>query len=626
MQATPRLALLLAVVLALVPVTSGAEEAEPATGEPRNIFSDTEEVHLVEVDVTVHDGGGRPVRDLGPEDFHLLEGGRPVEIANFHAVVDGTVRTSPAAQLVEAAGGEGATEAAEPPPATRVHLAVLVDEAHLKPAHRSRVLAHLRRALAAHDAPGTRVLVASNQRQLVLHRTFTETRGTLDAALEDLAGGRAGGGRWERELADLIAAIEQVNIEAAEPGFAVKGRASAGDDEGPGGQPIESPESLTRRVAMEARALVPQILAYAQGRSDDVRSTLGVIEQMVDLLAGLPGRRVLLYVGEGLTSNPAEGLLEAFGKRFESLSGMGGIVPSGSEAKRFDAGRDIEALVERANARGVTLYTVDASPPAANRQGSAATVAGSGGNFGRVGGSVLRIEESNAQETLIRLAEGTGGRAALTPAMLDESLAGFFRDWRDFYSLGYLAEPLPPDQALTLEVEVESPEGERYTVRHRRSRVARRADERMAERTLTALLLDTWRNPLGVSAEVGEAVAAEGGGYAVPVMVHLPLGELVLLPGRREHRARVRLYVAVLDEAGRTSKVARQICPVRIPNQELLVALGRTATCGVRLRMRPGRQRLAVGVRDELAERFSTVEVAVALGEESAGGPSPGAP
>ena len=120
------------------------------------------------------------------------------------------------------------------------------------------------------------------------------------------------------------------------------------------------------------------------------------------------------------------------------------------------------------------------------------------------------------------------------------------------------------------------------------------------------------------------------GTYEVPMLVSIPLGRLVLLPGERFHDGRISLYIAARDEMGRTSRVNKHVCPVRIVNSEILVAMGRNAACGVRMLMRPGKQRVAVTVRDELSLVDSTValEVEIPSPEPSlaaASGPAEGA-
>lgn len=96
----------------------------------------------------------------------------------------------------------------------------------------------------------------------------------------------------------------------------------------------------------------------------------------------------------------------------------------------------------------------------------------------------------------------------------------------------------------------------------------------------------------------------------------------MLLPGESEHLGKVSMFVVVRDDLGRTSEVNHHLCPIRIPNADVLNALGQSAACGVRLLMRGGPQRIAVSVLGETAAIQSTVslelDVGAAAGEEQA--------
>jgi hypothetical protein len=82
----------------------------------------------------------------------------------------------------------------------------------------------------------------------------------------------------------------------------------------------------------------------------------------------------------------------------------------------------------------------------------------------------------------------------------------------------------------------------------------------------------------------------------------------------------VALFVSVLDEKRRTSDVSKNLCPIRIRNEQLPTSMARPIRCGMRLRMRPGPQRVAIGVRDELAAVDSVVSVEVDVGAATDGG------
>lgn len=577
-----------------------------------NIFRDTAEVHVINVDVVVTDPDGRPVTGLTAEDFQLFEDGRPVEISNFFVVEEGRSRPL-IAEDVEGreirVRGDGTAAEAEP---AELHLAVFVDNATMRPAHRNRVLRRLDKVLERSWRPGLSVMLVSNERGLEIRQPFTGRREAIAAALDELEGIDSRGLRLEQDREALLEAIGKVNVDAGsglydhKEGMYLGTALGPGDEDEGAGNLILSQRDVTAMVAAEAHALVPQMLAYAQASNDEVSGSLKVLHQVVNMLAGLPGRKAVLHVSDGLSLNPAEAVFEAFDRLMEVLPDTPELRGLPEEAKRYDLTEGFEALTAAANAGRVSLYTLDASPPEAVRRGGA-EVSSKTRNL-----RFSSTEERNQQESLVIMADGTGGRAALSNSMLDTTLTGLFEDFASYYSLGYQVDR-EPGRERHIEVRMVDPE-RNLTARHRKTMRDQTPEQRMAELTMAALMLGALDNPLEIELEAQAAEPTDDGNFLVPVMIRIPLGNLVLVPGAQEHQAHVSMYVAVVDEKGRTSEVTRQMCPIRIPNSELLVALGRHAGCGLRLLMRSGEQTVAVGVRDELSSRDSTVRLAMEVG------------
>lgn len=604
--------------LALLALAVLAGLSRPALGDEAlsNIFRDTQEVHVVNVDVVVTDADGRPVTGLTAQDFRLFENGSPVQIDNFFPVVEGRPLPSPVPATEKSeANGEvvepevGEESSAKTPARPDFHLVVYIDNVHLRPTHRNRVLERLERHLEELWRPGLSAMLVSNERALEIRQPFTGDRHELLAALGELKGTGSRGSRLDQDREALLAAIGQVRVDAGsglyetKVGLFGRGRAVGEESEQEQGPPAGSMTQgeVTAMVQAHAQSLVPQLMAYAQARNDEVLSSLRVLDRLVDMLAGLPGRKAVLHVSDGLSVNPAEAVFEAFHKVFEVLPNGPGLLDLSDETPRYNLIATFRDVTDAANAGRVSLYTLDASPPEAVSRGGAENA----NEIRSLGFS--STEERNQQESLVLLAKETGGRTSLSNVTLDATVSGLFQDFESYYSLGYQAER-EPGRERHIEVRLAEPRPGR-TVRHRSKIRDRTPQELMVERTLAALVLGSPHNPLGVRLEALDPQPAEDGNFLVPVRVRIPLGELVLVPGAREHEARVSLYVVATDGRGRTSEVMQQVCPVRIPNSELLVALGGHAECGVRLLMRPGRQRVAVGVRDEMSARDATVRL-----------------
>ncbi len=582
---------LLAVALTGSLATGAAAQERPA-GPP---FREVTEVNVVNVEVVVTDRQGRPVTGLGPDDFELFENGEPVAISNFFAVEAGRPAPPPAAA--------GSTEPVPAPPSEpRVrqnHLIVYVDNANIRETNRRKLFKRLERFLRASWRGNLWAMVVSNDRSLTIRQEFTSELEVMLAAIDRLERTTTIEARFAAERRTLMRLIEDVNVEAGSGVFGVS--SSVGQ------------AALSDLVQGQARALLPQIRAYSQQRLQHTRDTLRILDQLVSMAAGMPGRKAVLYVSDGLSLRPGEALYEGFSRRFQLLGTVGDEVSPAFEAAREDATTDFRRLVSHANTSGVTFYTVDASPAAPLLRGAAESTAGAGGNFGSWKDAIESTEQANRQDSLVMMADGTGGRYGFTPSGFDELFNGILDDFDNFYSLGYVADRLESGKRREIEVELRGdPPG--LVVRHRSSFRDKTALEVAAERAQAALLVGDLDNPLGVAVEPHDRQRREDGNWLVRLLVKLELDKLALLPEAEVARGNVSVFVAVRDEAGRTSGVQRIFCPIQIPAADVAAGADGTAACGVSLLMRQGRQRVAVSVLDETALAHSTTSLMLDVG------------
>jgi hypothetical protein len=326
---------------------------------------------------------------------------------------------------------------------------------------------------------------------------------------------------------------------------------------------------------------------------------------------------MVVYVSDGLAMRPGQALFDAAARRFEAMANAPTLMAQDQNDDRYSLMNDLQAMLAQANTSKVTFYTLNAEPPAASTRGSAATTASAGGNFGTWDSSLGTLEQQNRQDTLIVMAQSTGGRYGLTPKAVAATLEGIVTDFDNHYSLGYVADRLPDGKRREIKVRLAEKRKD-YDLRYRSIFRDKSSAEVAAERTLSALVLDGIDNPLDVALETREHLPQEEGLFTVPLLVKVPLNKLVLVPGPREHQAKVSVFVAVRDDRGRTSQVQQHLCPIRIANNDLLTALGSSGACGVRLLMRGGEQRIAVSVRDDLAGIESTARLDVQVGIQAA--------
>lgn len=200
----------------------------------------------------------------------------------------------------------------------------------------------------------------------------------------------------------------------------------------------------------------------------------------------------------------------------------------------------------------------------------------------------------------------------LNSGSVDLLLTQLARDFENYYSLGFPSPHRGDGKRHRVQVEVKR---EGVQTRFVDSYRDKSAAERMTDQTLASLLHDVGDNPLDIQVEIGEESPVKGKkSFVVPVMVKIPMAKLVLLPQNDAHLGRLSIYIAVGDDRGRLSDPQRIEVPVRVENSQLLNAMSSTAGYAARLEMRPGAQKLAIGVRDELAAVGSTLNLNLQVG------------
>jgi hypothetical protein len=114
---------------------------------------------------------------------------------------------------------------------------------------------------------------------------------------------------------------------------------------------------------------------------------------------------------------------------------------------------------------------------------------------------------------------------------------------------------------------------------------------------------------MGIAVKTFEPTRREDGAYLLPLIVAVPVGELILTPTADEHQGLISVILAVRDERGGLSDVQRREYPITVPNELLAESVGKTAGFTTRLAVRGGKQRIAVGVIDEISRSESVTSI-----------------
>ncbi|HEV7508192.1 MAG TPA: VWA domain-containing protein [Thermoanaerobaculia bacterium] len=498
-------------------------------------FGEEIQVNVVNLDVFVNAKDGKPVEGLQAGDFTVTEDGKPVKITNFYTEKRGT-----------AAPGTGGKATAERPQDQRLRLVVFVDDVNTEPGTRAQILDRISPFLHQELLPGDEVMLVRYAQKLDIRRSFTTDIGQIESDIAVLRGQTSDMRKYEESLEH---AFEDI-VDAIYASF--------------GWSTVEE-----------------RVRAWAEQESSVVSGALQGLDGVVGWLAGVPGRKAILYVSDGLPLTPGEDLFQwaaahsgfRAGQRISGLNGL-----SLELTKRF---RDVTAHASR---NRITIYPIEAY--------GSRTVRGT---------QLQEVLVSNRQNGLRFLAEDTGGRAMLNAADPKAALRLMAEDLSSYYSLGYTPERPGDEAEHKIEVKVKTRGAQ---VRHRQWYRDTPTGEAVAERTLAVMRFGPEDNPLGASLEI-QAAKEQNGATLVPVRVKVPLAKLYLQSKDKSRTGRLRLYL-VASTGGNTTPVKEtKVVTVELPEAEAAAGSKREYVHDVGIPLQAGSWSIGVAVRDELAATTS---------------------
>jgi len=489
-----------------------------------------------------------------------------VAITNFFAVedrkpVEGQLVGEVAASKAPVVPGMREEEQFALPDDQKMSLVIYVDNFNIRPFNRNRVFRRLRDFLVEKVSRHDQVMLVTYDRSLHMRHDFTSDPTLIASQLFELEELSAFGVHWDSERRDVLRDINDSDTLAA--------------------------------VSWRVRQ-------FAESGYNDLSFSIEAIKEIVTSLAGLPGRKAVLYVSDGLQMLPGEDLYYALNRKFGDSTPL-------TEMRQFDASRRFQELTAHANSSGVTFYTIDA---AGLRAGGGSSVDMSSAGEAGLATFVDSMYIQSLQSPLRMMADDTGGRAIINANDVGPDLDKVAADFSTYYSLGYTPSHGGTGRYYKIEVKVKQ-KGTR--VRHRNGYRDKPLMTRMSDTTRASLIYGYDYNPMGLVLRVGEPEFVEKDLFNVPVLVGIPLGEVTMLPINEAQEAKVKLYFGAIDEGGDMSEISEVPLAIQIPNAELEEAMEGFYPYQLQLRMRKGPHRVTVGLWDMLGaeESFASKNVRV---------------
>ena len=572
-----------ALLLALFagPILAQASPSEDTdTQTPPAAFIEEVSVRVINVDVIVTDRSGQAVAGLGRDDFELRVDGRPVPISNFYSETG----------EVEARTGQPAVPERRRDPSfrsleeireggpRRSHVVILIDHTRLRASNRKRAFNALKQAV---DRLGDDDLVAvvGVEGSLTFYSDFLFDREGVHRILDDVS---------------RVSLRTNVNVTERRQIFGELARGMSGG--------IQARASLA-----EANVLISRIRSYAAEEYARGINSLRQIESVVSTLAGVPGRKTLMYLGEGIPTRPGEGMYVEWRNRFSGpergLPHQDFNTDYTREVGRYDLTTQMDQLATAANRAGVTLFAVDAESSHSNDVRSLS-------EQGAFSEALTTIDE-NYRAPLEYATKATGGRLLLSSGNLADQLVDMVGGLRTFYSLGF-KPPADWQSGSDHKIEV-TVRGKGLVVNHREQVRLPEPDEREAGATVAALMYQTVDNPLEIEAKPGFEVPREDGETAaLPVNLKIPINKLGFLPKDGAQACSLTIYVSIRGQDGNPGKIQKIPFHLAIPDDKMEMALQDSAHYPLPLVLRRGDRQVAIGIRDNVNRQFSAIRLDIA--------------
>lgn len=509
------------------------------------------EVRLGTVDVAVANKDGGTIADLGRGDFAVFVDGQEREITHFarYGPAKPVAPVQAPAATPESQAVPAPSPAAEPLSRQPLMLVILIDNENTSVFNRNHLLKRVNEYVRAHLVPPDTAAVFTNEKYLRLVCPPTSNPERVVVAVEGLLGKSSGSN-------------------------ATQGLVRMGEDQ-------------IRQIWEDRGAnLQDQMMMVVRTTSGQIRTslklTVNTIKTLIRSLSGMPGRKAVLYVSDGLPMNPGVELYQLVAEYF----------PRGAvrdvTAATDDATSLYQEVADFALAANVTFYTIDARGLIVPGGFEADRRASYSSRF-----SIINMH--NYQQTLSYLATRTGGRAILNTNDFTAGLETIAAQLESYYSLGFRLDPAEGDVQHRIEVRVHR-EG-KYQIRYRPGFVQRTLATRVADRTAAALLFDLPDNPLEVSVQTGAPRAAGEKRWIVPVSIGVPLAKLALLPDQGGSVATLTVFYQAASGEGRRSAMAQNRHVVKLSASQLERV--KTVTISTEVEIGPGEHRISVGVLDE---------------------------
>jgi VWFA-related protein len=533
-------------------------------------FAGEIDVSVVNVNVYVTNKQGLAVTDLEADDFVLTQDGTAKSISNFSLFTDEIYRSYYRGQ--EAPTGQPTptpipgAEALSRDSFRPIYVVLYFDNDNSRAIDRNRLITQLRPFVRETLHPPVQMMVISYNKSYDVLQSFTDDQRDIYDALREVKMTTGGRTQLDNARKDILR------------------------------QFAESQRNSRNNVSSMSRGH-GMMIGFAEEEANSLLFTLGALRDTLTMLSGLPGKKIIIYVSNGLPMIAGLDLFYAFANTYQESSAI-------TESARYNMNRHYTSLVSNANAQDISFYTFGV--------GGLENPTISSAELGTAQDTMsASLGMQNYLDPLRFMSDNTGGAAIVNTNDFTRGFEKVGQDFFTYYSLGYTLHQSGLDKVHRIKVEL--PNHPDYRVRYRRRFVEKSLESRVQDKVVTGLMFPLDDNPMQIMVEIGTQGPAGETRWMVPFKLSFPLRRVALLPTGEDYVGNVTLFLAARKTTGDRSDVVRQNHEIRVKAADYDAAQLKRYTITANLLMEEGSHNIAVGILDPVTRNasFTTTRVTV---------------
>ena len=535
-------------------------------------FAGEIDVTVVTVNVYVTDKQGLAVTDLGADDFVLTQDGTARPISNFGLFTDEIYRSFYRDEAIPRGlptpipvpGADALSKDSFRP----VYVVLYFDSDNSRAIDRNRLITQLRTFIRETVHPPVQMMVISYNKTYDVLQSFTSDQREINDALRVVKMSTGGRTQLDNARKDILRQ------------FAESQRSS---------QQRQDVSTMSRTHGM--------VIGFAEEEANSLQFTLGALRDTVTMMSGLPGKKVIVYISNGLPMIAGLDLFYAYSNTYHESSAI-------TESARYNMARHFTSLISNANAQDISIYTFGV--------GGLENPTISSAELGTAQDSMsASLGMQNYVDPLRLMADNTGGTATVNTNDFTMGLEKVGQDFFTYYSLGYTLQQSGLDKVHRIKVKL--PNHPDYRVRYRQRFVEKSLESRIQDKVVTGLMFPLDDNPMQIMIEIGSQGPAGETLWMVPFKLSFPLRRVALLPAGDDYVGNVTLFLAARNTKGDRSDVVRQNHEIRIKAADYDAAQLKRHIITANLLMEKGSHNVAVGILDPVTRNasFTTTKVTV---------------